>query len=86
MKGEYYPVYPDNCMIYGKDRICKRCAAGFYKTTVDNDNGITNLGYGLGVDQCVAKNATHGGCVDNVAGSAALSLNPISFKVITSAA
>jgi hypothetical protein len=82
MKGEYLPVYPDNCMIYGKDRRCKRCAAGYYKTSVDNTHAD---GYGVGVDQCVAKSATHGGCVDTVSGSKALSLKPISFKVINGA-
>jgi hypothetical protein len=56
--SEYVPIYPDNCMIYGPNRRCARCAAGYHKHTID----VITAGYGNSIDKCVLANATDKGC------------------------
>lgn len=73
--SEYLPAYPSNCQIYGVDRTCYRCSPGFYKT-----NANFGSGYGTGVDQCIAKDTTTGGCSSSYTGS--FSLLPFSIKAV----
>jgi hypothetical protein len=60
MGGEYTPVYPPNCMIYGIGRSCVRCALGYFKLKV---------GSSTEVDKCIAKDTTTGFCPSTNAGA-----------------
>ena len=74
MGGEFTPLYPTNCMIYGVGRSCFRCSVGYFKTSITPSGGI-----GTNIDKCVAKDTNYGFCASSPSGSE--SLVPINLKV-----